>query len=382
MLPRGEAAPAPKARILDTLQTVLEDDEIAEEFGRKLIQSPQRVFDAEWVSSQLGLFDGLGYQPPAAIADPDEPNPPRAPVEQLGFVFSPDGVQMHFDEWHRRQVAELELFRSRFPRGKIRKSLGKKARRGRDCGRIVRNKVCALCSGVEAKETAASQCECRTCPASARADALEVRRKLYAAARASPYERRGLRLFAYTLTVRRPEWTTIERLRVDRKRVLDGWRAGRRILARYGLAWAHANIEVSQGGVVHCHVMARHRYVHGKAFDKLRDAMLAAIGGGTTQCKVQAVKNSKKAVKEVAKYVCKGVAMNNRSARQTHPRLAAMIECAFHGLPTSIVYGELPLPPEKEEPEWHCPFCGNDEFRYRYIDRRTNQIIENERGPP
>jgi len=390
LLSGGVAAPAPKERILDTLQSVLKPSGIVDEFGDERIQvgPGQRELGLAGYPAQLGLFDGLGYALPDQVYDLVDRPRTRDP-DQLAFAFPTGGVQMGFDEWHRDRDQALKWLSAQYPRGKTRKALRLRAKRGGECGRYVRQRIC-IAGHVEAKYFVASNCESRTCPASARADALELRSKLFAAVEQWPAKRRGQSWFFHTVTVRRPDWTSIQRLRVDRKRALAGWRAGWKIIRKLcGGKRAQLRVEVGSGGMVHVHILAYHRYILPKHLQLIREAILTTVGGGTTQYRVDRVgtgRGLKGGVKEVAKYVCKGVAMNGPTAMQTHPLMSALVETAFLRLPLAIEYGDWSgLRVADQEHEWHCSACGIEKFNWRYLDKRTDVFVlveELGRGPP
>ena len=384
---------SPQASKLDTLQSVPQDPGIAGEYGLIQVQvlEGQRALDLEGVPAQVG-FDGLGYAIPTEVLDPDDP-PQRTAAgdaSQLAFAFGTTGVQMGFDQWHRARDARLLWLAAQFPRGKTRKALVSRAKRGSECGRIVRQRVCTSCAAIEAKTHVASNCESRTCPASARADALKLRAKLFTALKRWPSERNRAEWFFHTVTVRRPDWTSIDRLRVDRRRALDGWRAAWKLIrALCGGTRAYLSVEVSHGGMVHAHVLAHHRFITPYQLGKIRKAILDAIGVGQAEqykvVRIKAAKGGRGGVKEVAKYVTKGVAMNHPNANQTHPLMAAMVEVAFMNLPIAVEYGnwdglDVPVPDEG----WCCKACGGHPFHWRYFDKLTRQIVEvpEARGPP
>lgn len=117
----------------------------------------------------------------------------------------------------------------------------------------------------------------------------------------------------------------------------------------------------------------------GEQLQLVRTAILEAIGGETTQYRVVRIRKGAKGVKEVAKYVCKGVAMNNRTAKQTHPLLAAMIEAAYRGRKLAIQYGDWKglgvSVADDDEYEWHCPVCGTERFSWHYHDKTTGRVV-------
>lgn len=342
------AGPAAKPRILDTLQSTRKTPATAEEFGGE--QNPgilpgQRELGLEGYRAQLDLYDGLGYAVPSVVHHPDElaGRPPAGPAAQLAFEFEVGGVQMGVADWHRARDAQLDWLAGRYPRGKVRRALRRRSKRGRECGRYVRQRICSA-GHSEAETFIASSCESRTCPTSARADALELRRKLYAAVERWKPKRRGRSWFLHTVTVRRPPWTSIERLRVDRLRAFRGWRAGWRLIRKFSSGKrAQLKLEVGTGGMVHVHILAHHRYLVPDRLMAVRAAILEAVGGGTTQYRVDRIGSGhakKGGVKEVAKYLTKGVSMNGATAMQTHPLLAAMIEGAYLQLPIAQEYGD------------------------------------------
>lgn len=381
------ARPAPKARILDTSRDCAASPTPAGVCGTL---PGQRELGLAGYRAQIGLFDGFGYAVPTEVHDPDNPHKPtrHGNPDQLAFAFEAGGVQLTFSEWHRARDQQLRWLAAQVPRGKMRKTLRAIAKRGDECGRYVRQRVCAA-GHFEAKTYVASHCRSRSCPASARAEALELRRKLFAAVKKWPAKRRGQSWFLHTVTVRRPAWTTIERLRVDRARALDGWRAGWKSICQLaGGKRAQLRVEVGTGGMVHVHVLAYHRYLVPQQLQRVRAAILAAVGGGTTQYRVDRVgtgRGQKGGVKEVAKYVCKGVAMNRPTATQTHPLLAAMVELAFRRVHLAIEYGDWDglVVDDNDADEWHCSVCGMERYHWRYVDTRTGVVVDDRgRGPP
>ena len=395
------AGPAVKPRILDTLPTTLQPPGIAEEFGGEknpggspAVLPGQRELGLEGYRAQLGLWDGLGYAVPDVVHDPDElaGRPPAGPAGQMAFEFQVGGVQMGIGDWHRARDAQLDWLAGRYPRGKVRRTLRRRVKRGSGCGRYVRQRICSD-GHAEAETFIASSCESRTCATSARADALELRRKLYAAVEQWKPKRRGRSWFLHTVTVRRPPWTSIERLRIDRCRAFRGWRAGWKLIRKFsGGKRAQLRLEVGTGGMVHVHILAHHYYLVPDRLMAVRAAILEAVGGGTTQYRVDRIRSGhakKGGVKEVAKYLTKGVAMNNATAMQTHPLLAAMIEAAYLNRPIAQEYGdwdELDLE-TREEAGWHCTMCGDVDWHWRYLDTRTGKLVEEvpglePRGPP
>lgn len=387
-LPAGVAGlSAAQPRILDTLETLAQRPELQDETGRSESNSVlpgQRALGLDGVPEQYDLFDGLGYAIPSRVYDQDERprRDPRLDLAQLAFAFPVGGVQMHFSNWHRERDASLRYLADQYPRGKLRRTFRRIADRGDECGSLVRSRVCDH-GHIENKEYVASHCGSRTCPASARADALELRTKLFAAVKHWPTKRTGASWMFHTVTVRCPRFVTVQRLMVDRRRAFAGWKAGWQVIRKIcGGERAIAHLEVGTGGMVHVHVLAYHRFITPYQLTLVRDAILSTVGGGTTQYRVDRVGTGKRergAVKEVAKYVTKGVAMNNSSANQTHPLLASLIEVAFRSMPLTVLYGKwkgLNVEAEEEEGDsgWQCPTCGSASFRWHYHDKTTGAV--------
>jgi hypothetical protein len=166
---------------------------------------------------------------------------------------------------------------------------------------------------------------------------------------------------------------------------MAGFRAGWLLIRKLaGGQRAELHIEVGTGGMVHAHVMAYHRYILPAQLQEIREAVLGAIGGGTSQYRIDRVgtgKGQKGGVKEVAKYVTKGVAMNKSTANQTHPLLSAMVEAAFRGERCVQKYGdwkglELDDYEDEESKGWKCPMCGSEEFHWRYQNVRTGEFAD------
>lgn len=307
---------------------------------------------------------------------------------QLAFDFGAGEVRQPSLEWRQGTARAMEA---------LDPVLGRRlAQRYRVCGQpgVKRCKDCGADDRVRVHETS---CESRVCPSCQRQKMKPKRKWLAKAMRVFPLSNRGKTWWFDTLSVRRPEGTSIARLRDDFER---GWQAWRAIWSDFhkahGADRAFVSAEVSPGGVVHFHVLIYQPFVDLKKHRPELDAILAAHLPGTTRYHRQRVVHARKghrrrpknekgvegAAFEVAKYTAKCSVSDSPNARQTHPILAAMIALAFFQAPRFRRYGNWDPMPEldlDDEGElWTCDSCGS--HRWAFCPNRV--LYNKERGPP
>lgn len=307
----------------------------------------------------------------------DPPESPRAPGGDPALFFT-GGVKAGFSRWQEALDGWLDWFGV---------GQGKRDRLLR-CGQGMTIRVCSKC-GVEDRDTArrTADCDLRTCPRCGRTRAQERRECIRAATeRLQPYKNGSWHLHTIPVPRDLEAGTTIARLRQDFDAAWSAWRALWRHLRTVGAQIAYVSAECAPGGLVHVHAMVWHPYQRGAAFARLRDIVIRTLRRrGYLKAAIYHLakvasrgKGLMGAIKEVAKYVTKGVAVeeHDRAAYnapdcepwQTHPALCAQIELAWKGRRTWRVYGVCP-PAEREtpaEPKWSCPNCGHKEHTLRF----------------
>ena len=319
----------------------------------------------------------IQLRPPAA---------PKAPGVDPVWHFRREGVRAGVSRW--AQLTEEWLAWYGVPR--------ERRERVSRCGTGMQVPVCKRC-GVEDRESArrTADCEMRVCPRCGRQRAQKRREQIKAAAkRLEPYGNGKWHLHTIPVPRLLEEGTTIGRLKRDFETAWAAWRAAWSFLKAHGAQIAYVSAEVAPGGLVHVHAMAWHPFVAGGAFKTLRERVLRVLhkaGHGSQleswrsmQYKVQPVSVEKQkghrtlwgAIKEVAKYVTKGVAVEEHDRFQygapdsepwqSHPGLCAQIEIAWKGRRVWRVYGELEQEKDIQAETWTCPNCGHHESSMRY----------------
>ena len=305
----------------------------------------------------------------------DPPAWPRALGEDPTLFHAPKGVRAGLAKWQLATECWLKWFGVKTER----------AERLPRCGTGIQVPVCKQC-GVEDRDSArrTADCEMRICPRCARQKAQERRACIRAATeRLAKFGKSG-GWFLHTIPVPRvhAQGTNIARLKRDFETAWAAWRCAWKFLQGKGAQLAYASVECAPGGLVHVHVLVWHKWLSESAFTLLRERVLSTLRRHwhpqAQQLNVQKVGNGKGnrslkgAIKEVAKYVTKGVAIeyydrNDNDPWQTHPALAAQVEIAWKGRRLWRVYGEA-LPEEKDIPaeKWVCPNCGHCDHRLRY----------------
>lgn len=282
--------------------------------------------------------------PPGEL--PDVPCDAR---RQLAFGFDRAGVQLGFHEWKGLAADAVAWF----------EGTGSRSARIRACGSMMAVPVCRGCGRPDLTHAMVSaDCESRVCPSCARDGAQRRRKRLRRAMRVYPVKRRGQSWWLHTLTVRKPPGTSVERIVADAETAWAGWKAAWAVMKVQGATAAHAELEVSPGGLVHIHVLVRSPFLQKDVLATLRSVVVAA--GCGEQYNVKRVKSQKGASAEVAKYLTKGVARSDGRASQTHPLLAAMVDVALRGRRTVREYGTLwrDLPDDEDPAAPACPHCG------------------------
>jgi len=305
------------------------------------------------------------------------PERPRVPGSDPAFYYHPKGERVGFAAWQLHTREWLQWYGARPER----------ADRITRCGTGIQVPVCKRC-GVEDRDSArrTADCEMRICPRCARQAAQQRRECIRAAfVKYQPFKNGFWHLHTIPVHYPRDGGTTLARLRYDFDSAWKAFRAAWKFLKARGAQIAYASAECAPGGLVHVHAMIWHPYVSGSAFAALRETVLGALarrGHRAEQyhvAKVTLRKHPKTgeatyrhAIAEVAKYVTKGVAIEeyDRSGnlpRQTHPGLSAQIERAWKGRRVWRIYGEdAPRAAEEKDEKWQCPNCGHKEHLLRY----------------
>jgi hypothetical protein len=293
----------------------------------------------------------------------------------MAFRFERGGVQMDFGTW-RGKVADHMDALGDCPR----------ATRVRACGSYISVRVCRDCKAKDwAGARASANCESRVCPSCARTHAIDRRAYLEDVIGCLPW--RGW--FWHTISVPYdPELgTSIDAIE---GRFEAAWKA-------WGLAWEYLSsecgarcaivvAEVADGGLVHLHVLAWHPWIAPAKLAELRGIVLGALPLGADGKAARWYKLGRlyskgknrpasKPAAEIAKYLCKGVASNDRNASQTHPLLAAMTDIALRDRKTWREYGDVPLPPVRPWEPWECPCCASRSHVTAYLPETTARAL-------
>jgi len=325
---------------------------------------------------------GEGAEPPSAGAgeagapnlDTQETTRSRGPSRPA--LFGP--VWMTADEHDQAVADELrKLALYHMVHGKRRRDFVKKARALLSCGTFARIRRCRTCGTVDVP-TAVIECGCglRACARCSRRRADILRKRLGDKWCAGERPREmGLYLLTYTLRFDPMSSDDLSVGGLKRRRQIVRDAAGfvwRKYLKRRGRALA-LSLEVSPRGAVHIHAL-----YHGRRPDvqALRAAYMFRAGNSPF-VNVQHVKKPAKAIRELAKYLCKAASPKNprvfRGGRGEFidPVLAARAEVAFSGDRLFEVFGSWRGADEDEDlPEQAlqtCAHCGASTWKHETV---------------
>lgn len=256
-------------------------------------------------------------------------------------------VKMKLGRYRRAVASELAKLDGVYKRkGAQRRSWRHKAFDLEHCGGTVRVLACDGCDTPEAS-TACVECGCelRCCPTCARRlSEIRAMRLEQSWEKGEKPREMGLYLLTFTLRYdpRSESDLSVEGLRKRGDTVRDGVRyVWRRYLKGRGRAMA-VTVEVGEHGAVHAHAL-----YHGQRPDieQVRLLYMHRVGD-SPMVNVQYVKEPKKAIREVAKYVTKASSPKRAELLGDEiggtfldPELAAKVEVAFAGQRLFQCYG-------------------------------------------
>ena len=319
--------------------------------------------------------------------------------------------QAHHSQWRAQVADELQLLARGLPRGKVSRSLNRKALSMRHCGSVTKVRQCTCGahrpgSGVLSAPTPLDHehpmfCTTRACPICARRAAQTVRHELAGVIkRVKPVD--GYRWRHGTLTTQYDpsleDDLTVEALRERAKGLQHAakamWSAELRQPGA-GLYWA---LEIASGGFVHLHFLHFGPFIPKHKVEQVAHAAYERCGfTWIEEVKEETQEALVLAILEVGKYTAKGPSpqsewwIADEFAREVlHPVLAARWEAAVHAMHTHQRLGAFRVSKEErlraqEESDTEksveqrdkdeaCPACGVV-GEWTWVARRTDEWL-------
>ena len=330
--------------------------------------------------AQIGL-DGGAYEcgpgPKAPEPEPKEPEPEPKGTWDDPLPAPDPSTQAHHDLQTAFEFAKpVQLTFQDWQESVARQMAGtKRGERIAKCGSMMVVSRCKDCGKDADDAKRSANCESRTCPSCSRTRSKRYLAKLVPFMERFPIKGRGQSWTMITITVPRTRGTNVQRLKRDFNTVQNAFRkAVWPALKEIGFERARTNAEVAPGGMVHLHAIAYGPFIPKMWLEEMRRRVVE-LGCGP-QFNLQRLKKGKGGLKEVCKYVTKGVAVRDRLGEQTHPLLCAMIEVAFAGRQLVRWYGDwgkLAKPCRHcgevlcDCSGWECPCCQGHRRQQLYL---------------